>query len=837
MAKRDFRWTILGLVAVAAPAALPGADARSKAPRVTLPDVAGGRDGGSLLPNGWRVTPAGRPIPLPGDLPLKMALTPDGRYLLVNTGGYHDHGVSVIDVASEKLTQTVNVAKDWAGLCFNSDGARVYVAGSGTPSRDFLDGASKSGLSADGVEALKKPILTLSFSGGKLSPAPSIDIADLTGDKRWIAGLASGPDGAIYAVNTNTDTVYKLDGQTHAVAATAKIGYRPYSAALSADGKTLAVSNWGDQSVSLLDPATLAEEARVPVGSHPNEVVWNKDGRLFVANAGSNSVSVLKDGKVVEVVKTSIDPKAPVGSTPDALAVSPDGKRLFVANADNNDVAVVDVSEPDESRVIGFIPTGWYPSALAVSPDGRRLFVGTGKGLSFGPSATAETRVEPEVVRHYNYIGSCLSGAVSVVDLPDENKLRAYTRQVQGNVPVPRLRGVDTAGVQRNAFSKIKHVVYIIRENRTYDQVFGDIKTGNGDPAICLFGQHVTPNAHTLAGDFVLLDNLYCNGEVSEDGHQWCNGAYATDFTERAWVGSYSGRDEPDGDDRLSASPAGYLWDNCAKHGVTYRAYGEASAFKSSPNSAPVFTGPKVLDGHASFAYSQLPWFGKEHPDPKKADVFISDLKEAEKKGDWPQFMVMSLPEDHTVGLSAGEFTPSACVAANDQALGRIVEAVSHSKFWPETAIFVIEDDAQNGADHVDAHRTVGLVISPYVKRGAVDSTLYTTSSFIHTMELILGLPPMTQFDAAAMPLYTSFTSSPNLVAYSTVSPQTDLEAKNPKTGSGAEASAKLDFSDVDRADPDALNAILWQALRPGRPMPAPVRSARLITDINGLSR
>jgi len=804
-------------------------DAKGKTPRVMLPDVADSKDGGTYLPNGWRVTPAGRPITLPGDLPLKMAFTPDGKFLLVNTGGYHDHGVNVIDVASEKLLQTVNVAKDWAGLCLDADGSHVYVAGGGTPSGGFLSGASRAGLSADGLEALKRPILSLSLTGGKLASLPSIDIANLSGNKRWIAGLAAGGDGALYAVNTNTDAVYSLDGQTHAVVAIGKTGYRPYSTALSSDGAILAVSNWGDKSVSLFDPATLAETARVAVGSHPNEIVWNKDGRLFVANAGSNSVSVLKDGKVVEEIKTSLDPKAPVGSTPDALAISPDGKRLFVANADNNDVAVVDISEPEESRVIGFIPTGWYPSALAVAPDGKRLFIGTGKGLSFKPNSTPESKVVPEDIKPYTYIGNCLSGAVSVVNLPDADKLKAYTRQVQANVPIPKPQGINAKSVQRRAFSKIKHVVYIIRENRTYDQVFGDVKGGNGDPSICLFGQTTTPNAHALAANYVLLDNLYCNGEVSESGHQWCDAAYVTDFTERAWTNSYSGRSEPDADERLTDSPAGYIWDNCARHGLTYRAYGESSSFKSSPTSAPVFTGSKGLEGHSSYEYAQLPWFGDEHPDLKKADIFIADLKAAEVKGDWPQFMVMGLPEDHTNGLSAGEHTPTACVAANDLALGRIVEAVSHSKFWPETAIFVIEDDAQNGADHVDAHRTVGLVISPYVKRGAVDSTLYTTSSFVHTMELILGVPTMTQYDSAAMPLYASFTTSPNLTAYNLATAQTDLNAKNPKAGAGAQASAKLDFSDVDRADPDALNEILWHALRPGKPMPAPVRSARLM--------
>ncbi len=800
--------------------------------RGALPNVAL-KGGATTLPNGWRVTPAGHHIALPGDMPLKMVLTPDGRYLLVNTGGAHDHSVSVIDIAKQTLVQSVGVGKDWAGLCLETGGNAVYVAGGGAPSKGFLKDVTKA-LSSEQLEALKKPILCLTLEDGKLTPQPSLGIAGLADKDRWVAGLASGPSGALYAVNVNTDTVYKLGGTPKAVQASVKVGYRPYAVALSRDGETLAVSNWGDQSVSLLDAGTLTEKARVVVGSHPNELVWAGDGRLFVANAGSNSVSVVQAGRVTETIKTSLDPNAPVGSTPDALALSPDGARLYVANADNNDVVVIDTTRASESRVLGFIPTGWYPSALAVSPDGGKLFIGTGKGLKFRANATAQTKItSPETVAPYDYILSCLSGGVSVVGVPDAARLAHYTRQVVANMPSSKSLSQTPAAqsVARNAFSKIKHVVYIIRENRTYDEVLGDMRTGNGDPALTLFGKNVTPNAHALADKYVLLDNLYCNGEVSEDGHPWCDAAYATDFTEKAFTNNYSGRGEPAADERLKDSPGGYLWDNCARHGVTYRAYGEASSFKSSPNTPPIFTGSKSLEGHSSYAWARLPWIGSggAHNDIPKADIFSADLREAEKTGQWPQFMVLSLSEDHTAGLKAGAYTPSADVAANDQALGRIVQAVSHSQFWKETAIFVIEDDAQDGPDHVDAHRTVGLVISPYVKRGVVDSTHYTTASYVRTMEMILKLPPMTQYDAAATPLYNSFTASQSLSAFTPLPARVDMEARNPKTGEGATASAKLDFSAPDRVDPDALNAILWKALKPGKPMPAPVRSARLL--------
>ncbi|MGI4789337.1 MAG: bifunctional YncE family protein/alkaline phosphatase family protein [Janthinobacterium lividum] len=837
--------------------------AHSAAKPVTLPDRPDSKGTGTRLPNGWHITPAGKPIALPGDLPLKMIWSRDGKYLLVNTGGFHDQEVSVIDRATQKVTQSINLGKDWAGMCLDPDGDDLYVSGGGAPDDDFLKGAAKAGATPAMVEAFQHPIQHLGFEDGTLSPKQPIDItgvstASTPAKSDWfMAGLVSGPDKALYAVDIQNDTVYKLSGQPRTVTASVKVGYRPYALALSPNGQALAVSNWGDKSVSFLRTSNLTELERVQVGSLPNEMTWSKDGRLFVANAGSNSVSVIAfpptpplitnlstlNPRVVETIKTSLDPKDLVGSTPDALVVSPDSKRLYVANADNNDVAVIDISNAKEARVLGFIPTGWYPSALAVAPDGRSLYIGTGKGLGFRGNPNA-TLADPQSVHtqsvgghKYDYIAGILSGAVSVVRLPDAQGLKAYTQQVMANTPpafsplIGPTRDATVAQMAKmnslSALHKIKHVVYIIRENRTYDQVFGDIKEGNGDPDLTIFGQTVTPNAHALASHYVLLDNLYVNGEVSEDGHKWCDAAYATDFIEKSWPSSYSGRGEPDGDDRVADSPAGEIWDNCARHGITYRSYGEAADFHSTPNAPPVFTGDKGLRGHVNTDWAKFP-FGVGR-DTQRAALFLGELKTAEKTGVWPQFMVAWLPEDHTAGLKPGAFTPIAAVASNDQAVGQIVEGISHSHFWKNTAIFVIEDDAQNGPDHVDAHRTVGLVISPYVKRGAVDSTQYSTASMVRTMELILGLPPMTQYDQKATPMLNSFMSTPDLTAYANIGPKVDLEAKNPQHGEGETASSKLDFSGPDRADPDALNAILWHALKPGVPEPAPVRSAHLL--------
>ena len=811
---------------------------------VALPDVPEANGSGSRLPNGWHVTPAGTPIALPGDLPLKMVFSPDGRYLLVNTAGYHDHSVSVIDPATNTLWCRASTSARTGRGCASARTATTSTSQAAPlPDKGFLADAVKyNSATPEQLETFHHPILRLSFTGGRLASLPApVDIPGLSesvgtipGDyhvkrDRFTAGLASGRDGSLYSVNINTDTVYKLTGSPRTVAASAKVGYGPYAAALSPDGRTLAVSNWGGKSVSLLDTDTLKETARVSVGSHPNEMVWGRDGRLFVANSGSNSVSVVRGDQVTETVKTSLSPTDPVGSTPDALALSPDGRRLYVANADNNDVAVIDVSR-HASEVLGFIPTGWYPSALAIAPDGRTLYVGTGKGLGFRGNATpltAYTRTQPVTNQKYDYIGGVLSGAVSALRLPDAKGLAAYTRQVYANTPRPPTSNTGGAGLEMQALHRIKHVLYVIRENRTYDQVFGDVKVGNGDPSLTVFGDTATPNAHALAQHYVLLDNLYTNGEVSEDGHKWCDAAYATDFIEKSWPSSYSSRGEPDGDERLADSPAGNIWDDCARHGLTYRSYGEAADFHSTPDAPPVFTGDKGLAGHVNVEWSKFP-FGVGR-DTQRAAIFLKELHQAEKTGRWPQFMVAWLPEDHTAALKPGAYTPVACVASNDQALGQIVEGVSRSRFWKDTAIFVIEDDAQNGPDHVDAHRTVGLVLSPYVKRRTTDSTLYTTASMVRTMEMILGLPPMTQFDRNATPMLGCFTSRPDLTAYVNVGPRVDLEAKNPDKGPGATASRLLDLSGPDRADPDALNAILWHALKPGKPMPAPVRSARLV--------
>jgi phospholipase C len=440
-------------------------------------------------------------------------------------------------------------------------------------------------------------------------------------------------------------------------------------------------------------------------------------------------------------------------------------------------------------------------------------------------------------VRPFPHIGTTLSGALSIVPIPDEKALNTYTATVYKNCPYSDEQLTIAPHPTKTAIptrvgdtSPIKHVIYIIKENRTYDQIFGDIEKGNGDPSLVMFGREVTPNHHKLAEEFVLLDNLYCNGQVSRDGHPWSTMAYNTDYVARDWMLTYSRREGVDDDDEgnLTKSPSGYIWDACARAGLSYRSYREAGHRVSEPDGTVKFEAAVPgLVGHMSpdYGISKVP--GERDRDTDNVEVFLQEFRQFEKDGNLPRLIIMSMGEDHTSGTTPGAFTPMACVASNDLALGRLVDAVSRSTYWKETAIFVIEDDAQNGPDHVDAHRTVGLVISPYTKRNHVDSTQYQTVSMIRTIELILGLPPLSQFDAAARPMFESFTAEPDLTPYDHVPARIDLNTRNTTLAYGADRSAKMDFSEYDRIDDFELNEILWHAVKGSdAPVPPAVRRA-----------
>jgi hypothetical protein len=601
----------------------------------------------------------------------------------------------------------------------------------------------------------------------------------------------------------------------------------------------LYVSLWARSSVAVIDLKTKKVIALWPTQEHPNEMVLTKSGRhLFVANANRNTVTVIdtSKGKTLETLYASFSPRALPGSNPDSLALSPDETTLYVANACNNNIAVFDVSIVGKSRSLGFIPVGWYPTSVRVTPDGKHLLVANGKGLISkanprGPQPGKKK--SPEVQSIYELF----PGTLSIIDLPEKKQFRrqlaAWTEDAYRCTPRETVEQVkpthdNPIPAKIGRPSPIKYVIYIIKENRTYDQVLGDMKEGNGDASLCLFGEKITPNIHKLARDYVLLDNFYVDAEVSADGHEWSMGAMATDFVEKTWPLNYghlkSKKFPYPAEGRFPiATPAnGYIWDRARLAGVSYRSYGEF-VYNGKNTNSPCFTSTAALEGHFD------PWFhafDTSYPDVKRAQRFISELKRLETEGDMPRLQIVRLPNDHTSGGVAGRPTPIAQVADNDQSLGMLVEAVSHSKFWPQTAIFVLEDDAQAGPDHIDAHRSPALVISPYTKRGAKDSTMYSTSSMLHTIELILGLQPMTQYDAEATPMFNSFQAQADLRPYELLPENVDLNQRNPELGLNARRSRHMDLSKEDAVDDALMNEVIWRSVRGDVPMPPPTHAA-----------
>jgi YVTN family beta-propeller protein len=806
------------------------------------PSRPGPTDKGFLLPNGWTITPAGRQVELT-DLPLNIVPLADGAHALVATSGFNKHELSLVELATGRVLDKQVVRQSWYGLA--ADGRRVWWSGGGGDILHTYDLAGDK-LKRTSPEDLPPPKEKKEKEKEESKKGPAAREKEKSVKWPFRSGLLLDPAAeTLYSLDINLGTITALRVADGKPEQTAACGGRPYDIVRGRNGAQLYVSDWAGRSVLAVDPNTLRVVARIPVGEHPNQLALHpKDDRLFVACASSNCVSVIdtRRGVVTETIFTSLFPRAPEGCTPDALAVSPDGETLYVANADNNCVAVIDVAVPGKSQVKGFIPTGWYPTAVAVTPDGKNLLVGVGKGNQTRANPIDKDIKYPEGVPinrrlPYRYIGTTLSGALSVVPVPDEKQLAAYTATVYRNCPYSDELLTAAPHPVRTAIptkvgdpSPIKYVIYIIKENRTYDQVFGAMKEGDGDPALVMFGEDVTPNHHKLAREFVLLDNLYCNGQVSRDGHPWSTMAYNTDYIARDWHLTYSGRKgvEDDDEGRLSNAPSGYLWDACHRAGLSYRSYGEYGKRVSTGEGATKMEARVPgLVGHICAQYGVTKAKGKPMRDTENVEVFLKEYRAFEEAGTMPPFIVMSLGEDHTTGTRPDTFTPRACVASNDLALGRLVEAVTKGKHWKETAIFVIEDDAQNGPDHVDAHRTVGLVISPYTKRRAVDSTQYSTVSMVRTIELILGLPPLSQYDAAARPMYNAFTDRPDLAPFTHEKARIALDTLNPKKAYGAERSSKMDFSEYDLVDDFELNEILWRSIKGvDAPVPPTVRRA-----------
>ncbi len=828
-------------------------------PEKSRPEVPGPQaDGAVLLPNQWRLRPAGKQVVV-GDFPASMVLSPDSKFAAILHCGYGQHEVQILDVSTGKIVSRVNLHEAFYGIAFSPDGTRVVCSGAGDevlhifkfkdgylnePAEISLRAKTSRGvpcglaISGDGSVIYVANVWGQTVSRVRLGVggAEAAEVSDLALAAPGSIGKVAPRQGA----PTDDPSITK---RAEAILdTTGKDAPFPYACVLDEKRERLYVSLWAQAQVAVIDLKTWTETARWKAEEHPNEMVLSKDGaQLFVANANRNSVSVIDvaSGKTIETLVAELTPDAPPGNTPNSLAISPNGERLFVANANINTVAVFEIEKPGHSRSLGFIPSGWYPTSVRAAKGGR-LLIANGKGVvsranrHFVPSENAKVPVGVS-----EYIGAILQGTISVVQLPTEEDELAAELKKQSAIAyscMPEIaQKIEAAALKGNPIprkagdaSPIKHVIYIIKENRTFDQVLGDLGRGNGDPSLCIFGEDVTPNHHALARDFVTLDNFYVESEVSADGHEWSMAAYATDFVEKSWPMNYghgASKKFPypsEGVFPIAAPAGGYLWDRAAVDGVSFRSYGE---FTTSPkNGEPGKAKVKGLEGHIDPEYHT---FDMTYPDVKRAERFISELRRFEQEGEMPRLQIVRLPNDHTSGASPGKPTPVAHLADNDLGFGMLVEAVSKSKFWASTVIFCVEDDAQNGPDHVDAHRTIAFAISPYTRGRGLDSTLYSTASMLRTIELILGMKPMSQFDALAMPMFASFRENPDLRPYEHKIPKADMNEITKKTAWGVKETATMDLTKEDAADDLLLNEVIWRNIRGANsPMPAPVRRA-----------
>jgi DNA-binding beta-propeller fold protein YncE len=754
-----------------------------------------------LLPNGWGITPIGKSIKL-GDLPLNITISHNKEFAAVTNNGQSYQSIELIDLKSEEITDSVSINKAWLGLAFSSDGKYLFASGGND-----------------------NWILKYKILNKKLILSDSIILGAKLPNKISPTGIALTKDlTKLYVVTKENNSLYIVDLKSKKILKQLHLDGEGYQCLLSPDENELYVSCWGCDKIQIFDTKEMELTHSINVGDHPNDMCLTNDGKfLFVANSLDNSCSVIdvKQKIVVETLEAALFPDSPSGSTSNSVALSDNNKRLYIANADNNCLAVFDVSNPTHSKSLGYIPTGWYPTCVRVV--GNTIFVANGKGFSSmanpkGPNPVSKqeeveyqkgSKAKQTVVQ---YIASLFTGTMSIIPEPNAKMLEIFTKVVYQNVPYKKEQLQISDGEINNPIpnrvgssSPIKYVFYIIKENRTYDQVLGDIPEGNGDNSLVLFGKKYTPNQHFLANEFVLLDNFYCDAEVSADGHNWSMGAYANDYLEKTWPTSYGGRGgdyEAEGRRKI-ANNKYFLWDLCKKYGVSYRSYGEFID-KQKPNIPS-------LNGHF------CPYFTGWDLSVKDTSRFYQwkrDFDSLLNKNAVPRFNVIRYSNDHTAGLKKGVPTPFAYVADNDLAVGLFVDHLSHTTIWKESVVFILEDDAQNGPDHVDAHRSTAYIVGPYVKRNFVDHTIYTTSSILRTMELILGLPPMSQYDAAATPLWRSFTYNADTSAYNAIKSNVDLNELNTSMNYWQKKSETFDFSQEDKVPDYEFNKVIWFAVK-----------------------
>ena len=807
-------------------------------------------NGAYLVPTMQLIQPAGDTLTFSGRA-IDLALSPDGKSVFVK----YDQGVLVIDPETWKIREQIGVGEGSSihGIAVRRDGTRVYVTGN---NNTLWDGDVSS---AGSLTFTRKA--TLLGPGGRGFSNP--------------CGIALSPDEkTAFVCLSLKNSLALVDLESDKLIRNIAVGVAPYDVVVSPDGQRAYVSNWGGRppgktdrtadssgtpvlvdkrgaalsgTVSVIDLKQNREIREIATGLHPSGLALSADGRtLFVANANSDTISVIDTEtlRVTETVSVRPDPALPFGSQPNALALGQDGRTLYVANGGNNAIAVMALrgGSRTNSVVTGFIPTAWFPGAVVA--DNKRLYVANVKG--FG------SRFDHENGREW--AASWSLGAVSRVSIPSDDQLTNYTANALANARVPEaLRAWERAQTGKKPVpvpermgepSVFDHVVYIIKENRTYDQFLGDLPNANGDTNLCVFGRDVTPNHHHLAEEFVTLDNFYCNGVVSSDGHRWVTEGNVMAGMEKSMLGFKRG--DTFGVDPLYFSSSGFIWDDVLLHGLSFRNYGEMGKGSSTttrigpqrnttkdmldnPDAYQLIYAPNSpVEVLKNFSCPRYPGWELNIPDVLRARAFLQELKESERKGQWPNFMFVHLPNDHT----GGNPTPRAQIADNDLALGQIVQGISHSKFWPKTCIFVMEDDPQSGFDHVDGHRSMCFVVSPYTRRHAVISQFYNQTAVLHTIELILGIPPMNQMDALAPVMFACFTNAPDLSPYMALPNQIPLdELPNPiaqlhgKELYWAKKLAAMRFDAPDLNDDNLLNRILWHSVK-GVDAPYPVAFA-----------
>jgi DNA-binding beta-propeller fold protein YncE len=875
--------------------------------------------------------------PVPGRLgrtnsfPATIALSPDGHYAAFLNDGFGtqdtlgQQSISVLDLDTNQITEfpddrfgDESKQSLFQGLAFSTDGGHLYASVGSLSDPEGKD----PGHTGNGIAVY-------SFHAGKVAPERFMKLVPqkLAEGKQVAAGLRKGiPDGMaipypgglavlrkgdqdrLLIANNLADNVITLDVASGKIIQTFDLSSSPlvpsafpYAVVATRDGRRAWCSLWNASRVVELNLAAGTVTRWIPLkepkstiapGSHPTAMVLSPDEKaLYVALSNADMVAEVstETGRTIQIFDTQFPGQKYAGATPNALALSADGQRLFIADASLNAVQMMDTTGGRSGKLPegGFIPTEWYPTALAI--HGGDLLIATAKGQGTGPNNGPNHLPENRHHDKHPYIPTLLNGSIARVNIADAMKnLEALTKQVAHD----NLFDTDPGKITfAHGPNPIHHVIFILRENRTYDQILGDLKIGNGDPSLTMFGEDITPNAHNLARQFGILDNFYDSGEVSGDGHVWSNAAITTDYNERTWQIAYRGHertydfggtvadefmmdhDAPDIDDPAT----GFLWDNLAKNGRSYRDYGEfvsaisctekkarktrnpqpgtmacprATATKGDPlpdnvgnphgsNSPfpwaiPLFGSVKptkpALRGHYDPLY---PDFGVDYPDQLRADEFLNEFagfvraRNDHKGTELPSYVLLYLPDDHTGGTRPGKVKPRASVADNDIALGRVVEAVSHSPYWDDTVITVVEDDAQAGQDHVDAHRSVAMVISKYspgsTEQPHVEHNFYTTVNLVHTVEALLALPPMNQNDAYAPVMTPMFTGDGNQAPYTVDYRNRDnglIYQTNPLTAPGAKESTQMDFSKPDAADAAALNSILWRDVKGDAPLP-----------------